>query len=379
MKKNRVIIIGSGLAGATIGRKLAENGFKVDIYEERKHIGGNVYDYKEKDYYIHKYGPHIFHTSNEDVWEFLSKFTKWIPFELRTRVLIEGEFYNCPFNLSTLKELFPKISQEDIDEMVGELEKTQVSIRELLNSKNELASKFGKFLWDNDYSKYTSKQWMIPIKDIDDSILDRVKINLNYYDRIHNDTHEALPSNGYTKMIYKMLKHRNIKTNINVINGIEQVINNLNKDVILIYTGAIDRLFNYKFGELSYIGLDFKYKEDIVRNYKKFDPCVDIYPDKIYKFTRITDYGVMYDTKEDFTVRAYEYPYYFNEDNKIMERYYPINKAEDKEIYSKYLSEVNKYDNLYLCGRLAEYKYYNMDEVVNSALKVAEEILNENR
>lgn len=378
MKSNNALIIGSGLSGSVIARQLAENGYNVVMLEERMHVGGNVYDSKiDDEMFIHIYGPHIFHTSNVDVWNYINRFTDWSPFELRTRVLIDNDFYNCPFNLSTIKKMDSSVTDNDIYKMIRDLGgKEQVSIRELLSSDSELAKKFGSFLWENDYKKYTSKQWIISTDDIDPTILDRVKINLNYYDKIHADKFEALPSNGYNDLIDNLLNHPFIHV-YKGINGIDEVVKNLNnKELTIIYTGAIDRLFNYEFGELSYIGLNFKYKgSQMNKDYKQFDPCVDIYPDSRYEFTRLTDYGRMFNIENDDSIVAYEYPYLFSTLNNSMERYYPINTQSDKEKYNQYLSKAKQYKNLYLCGRLAEYKYYNMDEAIASALNIVEEIL----
>lgn len=383
--KKEIIIVGAGFSGATVARKLAEKNYKVKIIEKRNHIAGNMYDEidKETNGLYHVYGPHIFHTDNEEVMSFLEQFSDWEGYNLRTQVLINGRFFSCPFNFETIDTIYDfKTAVKLKDLLLKEFEgKEFATVTELLSSNSKEIRDFANFLWENDYKLYTSKQWGISPEDVDPNILKRVPIYLNYKNKIHNNKYEGFPVNGYSNLFKNLLNHENIEVVLE--EDAIKYINFSNNDVlwkksqaILIFSGAIDELFNYKFGELNYRSLIFQ--KNITKNNTQINrntPAVDIYPELKYEYTRITNYGYLLGSQEENQISSVEFSHKFDKNNKNLERYYPINTEDDKKKYSEYLEYSKKYNNLYLCGRLADYKYYDMDKAIERALSVSKEIL----
>lgn len=390
MKNKSIVIVGTGFTGAYLARNLAEKDWNVTMFERRNQIGGQMFDKvdEETGCLVHEYGPHIFHTDDEDIWEWLNQFSKFTPFNLKTQVFFEDyqDWFTCSFGFHTIDKLYEK---EKADELKSRLKsefpnQEKVTIPVLLNSKDELISDFANILWEQDYKPYTAKQWGISPDDVDPDILKRVPVYLNYFDKIHSNKYEALPSEGYTMLFNAILNHKNIEVQLGVdamerlrIDGNKVLCDD--KESVVVFTGAIDELFNYKHGELSYRSLTFE--KEIVPNDKNTqvgDPCVDIYPAENYGYTRITNYGkVPIQNHLDYQVISKEYSHAFTLDNG-MERYYPMNTSPDKVILEKYLKEVESIDGLYLSGRLADYKYYDMDKALIAAREKLEIILKEN-
>lgn len=385
-----IVIVGSGFTGAYLARNLAEKGWDVKILERREQVGGQMFDQVDKGTgcLVHEYGPHIFHTDDEDIWEWLNKFSKFTPFNLKTQVYFEGkqDWFTCSFGFHTIDKLY---GNEKAEEIKARLLATfpgqeKVTIPVLLDSKDPLIAEFANTLWEEDYKPYTAKQWGISPDEVDPDILKRVPVYMNYFDKIHNNKYEALPSEGYSVLFAAILDHPNIQVELGV-DAMDRLRIDGNKvlcdgeEKVVVFTGAIDELFNYKHGELSYRSLSFE--KEVVPNDKNTqvgDPCVDIYPNEKYGYTRITNYGkVPIQNHLDFQVISKEYSHAFTLDNG-MERYYPMNTAPDKLILEKYLKEVETIDGLYLSGRLADYKYYDMDKALVAARDKLKIILEEN-
>lgn len=378
------IIAGAGLSGSVFARIMAEHGHHVLILERRKHIAGNAYDEKnEAGILIHNYGPHIFHTNNEDVYQFINRFSKWIPFKLKCEVEMCGKSTPSPFNFKTIDQFYEPEKATLIKQnlRLAYPDQVVVTVVELLNSDNALIREYAQMLFDNDYSLYTAKQWGISPSQIDISVLKRVPVRLDYESMYFTDKYECLPQCGYTEFVKNMITHPNITVQTNAdalymvslnenslsFNGL-----NVNSSCHFVYTGPIDRLFNYKFGELPYRSLRFDY-QTLPKDSFQNAPVV-AYP-QVKDFTRITEYKKLpVQEIPDKTTIAVEYPIQYNLKDGT-EPYYPIPTETNSKIYQQYLSAASKYSNLILCGRLAEYKYYNMDQAIASVLKTAQKYI----
>lgn len=385
-----IVIVGTGFTGAYLARNLAEQGWNVKMLERRNHIGGQMYDKvdEETGCLVHEYGPHIFHTDDEDIWQWLNKFSKFTPFHLKTQVLFDSQqdWFVCSFGFHTIEKLY---DEKKAKEIISRLKsaypgREKVTIPELLESKDELIKEFVNTLWEDDYKPYTAKQWGISPDEVDPDILKRVPVYMSYFDKIHNNKYEALPSEGYTTLFDRILDHPNIDVQLSVdamdrirIYGDKVLLDD--KESIVVFTGAIDELFNYKHGELSYRSLTFEKEVTLNdKNTQVGDPCVDIYPDMKYGYTRITNFGkVPIQNHLDYQISSKEYSHAFKLDSGL-ERYYPMNTAPDKIILEKYLKEIKNVKGLYLSGRLADYKYYDMDKALIAAREKLEVILKEN-
>lgn len=363
------LIVGAGLSGCALANKIAaELNEDVLIIDKRNHIAGNIYDYKdiETGITVHKYGPHIFHTNNKEVWDFLSQFTKWHPFFFKPNTVIEGNIVTLPFNLKTLYELFP-------DETAAKIETklintygfgTKISISQLRNNNDTTINFIANYIYENVYKHYTEKQWGTNINDINSSVINRLLIHISNDCRYFQDKFQAIPLNGYTKMIENMLNHPNIEVNL------ETEFKDINTSDFsrIIYTGSIDELFNYKYGLLPYRSLIF----DTMKINKEYflKSAMTTFPNN-YNFTRITEHKYFLDEKASHTIVTFEYPTEYKTDKN--ERYYPINNEKTLIMYNKYLNEVHKKKNLFVLGRLGNYKYYNMDTIVENAINLFKE------
>ena len=354
------IIVGAGLAGIVSANILANKGKKVLILEKRNHIGGNCYDYYQNGILIHKYGPHIFHTNNEHVWNYLSRFTEWNNYrhKVKSSIYKDSELYDFPVNLCSINKIIPGNLTKLLDKYKGRME---VSIFELINDK-EFKS-LGLDLYRLFYENYSKKQWGNYYNNLDNSVLNRVKIKLFFDNNYFNDKYQGLPLNGYTEMFLNMIDNKNIT----IIFNYNDSVLNYNYDNI-IYTGRIDELFNYCFGVLPYRSLDFKFNFYDKKNYQ--DYAVINYPNE-EKYTRTTEFKHMTGQEVYGTIISKEYPKECKE-NDIP--YYPILVNKNIELFNKYKQLVDKIPNLLLLGRLAEYKYYDMDKIIDRVLSEVSKI-----
>lgn len=371
------VIAGSGLSGSVYARQMAEKGHKVLVLERRNHIGGNVYDEKDSNgILIHKYGPHIFHTNSDEVYQFITRFAEWVPFKLKCEVEMLGKSTPSPFNFKTIDQFYPTEKAALLKDTLKAKypDRVTVTIVELLNDENELIREYANFLFENDYSLYTAKQWGIKPSEIDISVLKRVPVRLDYESMYFTDKYECMPKEGYTSFVEKLLSHENIDVQINVdalekitlSNGKIQYGNlDVTEDCEFVYTGPIDRLFGYCYGELPYRSLRFEYKTEAKDSFQ--NAPVVAYP-QVPDFTRITEYRKLpvQDVKGK-TSYAVEYPLSYKAGSES-EPYYPIPTEQSAVLYAKYKEQSRNYINLVLCGRLAEYKYYNMDQAILSVL-----------
>lgn len=377
------VVVGAGLAGCVMAERIATVlDEKVLLIEERNHVGGNCYDYyDESGILVHKYGPHIFHTSLENVWTYLSQFTDWYNYQHHVLGFIDGEKVPIPFNLNTMHELLPESMARNLE---GKLIKkfgfnTKIPILELKKSEDEDLKFLADFIYEKVFLNYTKKQWGVKPEELDPSVTERVPIYLSKDNRYFQDKYQGLPLHGYHQMFQKMLKNPNIKIMLNT--NFKELLKIQNNEIYfenkkfqgkLIFTGQIDELFNYEYGELPYRSLRFESKT-LNKEYFQETGTVN-YPNN-YDFTRITEFKHLTGQKHEKTSIIREYPKPYNKNQDIP--YYPIPKKEHNQLYKKYLEKASKINNLSLVGRLAEYKYYNMDLVTNEALTKFKEITNE--
>lgn len=371
------IIVGAGLTGAVIARHLAEKGNEVTVVDRRSHIAGNIYDCKNEDgLLVQKYGPHIFHTNNSRVYEYIKKYGEWDDFYLECMVFMNGKFTPSPFNFQTIDDYFSNEKALEIKEHIkkryGDAEKT--TIVEMLGSDDAIIKEYAQFLYDNDYSLYTAKQWGISPKEIDVSVLKRVPVLFSYKTGYFSDKYQCMPKKGFTDFISNILNHKNIILRLNtdalkmlsIVDG-QLLINNERTETTVIYTGAADELLKCKYGVLPYRSLKFEYKTVLSDSYQTA-PVV-AYP-QADGYTRITEYSKLPPQKTNGkTVIALEYPQPYTDGT---EPYYPIPTEKSRNLYGQYKTELSKIPNLILCGRLGDFKYYNMDQAIERAFEICD-------
>lgn len=357
------VVVGSGLAGSTFAERISSQLKKrVLVVEMKKHVAGHCYDYYDKNgILIHKYGPHIFHTEMTKVWNYLSRFTEWKLYQHRVLSYVDGQLVPIPINLNTVNELFG--TDLTINELPSFLEELSEPIEEINNSADVVLSQVGKYLYKKMYKNYTKKQWGVTPDKLDPQIISRVPIRENKDDRYFDDTYQGLPRNGYTEMVKNMLSSPRIKVLLGT--DYKEVIEDLSYDQ-LIYTGPIDYFFDYEFGKLPYRSLDLHFEN---HEKKQYQPAAVVNYPNDYEFTRITEFKHMTGQNSDKTTILKEYPKRASAEE---EPYYPVFDEETKQISNEYNKKENSSEAIFI-GRLAEYKYYNMDEVVSRALEVFSE------
>ncbi|MGC8678102.1 MAG: UDP-galactopyranose mutase [Hydrogenobaculum sp.] len=375
------IIIGSGFSGSVIAERIASIlNERVLIVEKRNHIGGNCYDYKdENNIIVHKYGPHLFHTDYKEVFDYLSNFTDWELYHHRVLAFIDGKKVPIPFNLNTLYEVFPENLAKTLEvKLINKYDyNSKVPILELLKEEDKDLRFLAEFVYNKVFKNYTAKQWGLNPEEIDKEVTSRVPVYIGKDNRYFTDKYQGVPKEGYSKIFERMLNHKNIKILLNT--DFKELINiDFESKKIylmgqefkgkLIFTGMIDELFDFKYGYLPYRSLDLKF-ETIDKEYYQEAPVVN-YPND-YDFTRITEFKHIHPSTSEKTTILKEYPKPYIPNKNIP--YYPVFTKQNQELYNKYKEESEKFKNLILVGRLAEYRYYDMDDAVKRALDVFEE------
>lgn len=374
-----VVIIGAGMAGAVLAERFAQSGRKVLLIERRQQVAGNCFDtVDENGILIHKYGPHLFHTDDAQVWEYLSRFTEWHLYHHRVKAVIDGKPVPIPFNLNTLREVFP---QSLADKLEAALLRNfdygkKVPILELKKSADSDLQFLADFVYEKIFLHYTEKQWGLSPDKISGAVTARVPVFVGRDDRYFNDRFQAVPLRGYTEMVKNMLAHKNIKLMLNTdfhevmtLRGEEILLFGQKFDGRLIYTGQLDELFDKKFGELPYRSIDMRF-ESVDAELFQGAPVVN-YPNN-YDFTRITEFKQIHPAQSPRTTLLREYPQaYVAGEN---EPYYPIFTDEARAAYEKYSAELQRFKNITAVGRLAEYRYYDIDDVVRRALDIFDEL-----
>ena len=377
------IIVGAGYAGSVMAERIATQlDKKVLLIEKRDHVAGNCFDYKDdNNILIHKYGPHLFHTNNKEVFEYLSNFTEWEIYNHKVVAVIDGKEVTIPFNFNTLYEVFPSTLAEKLENKLLETFEynSKVPILELKKSDDKDLQFLADFVYEKIFVHYTAKQWGMKPEEMDGAVTARVPVFVGRDDRYFNDKYQVIPKKGYSSIFKNMLNHKNIKIMLNT--EFNEVCE-LKDDTFylmgqkfegkVIYTGPIDELFEYKFGDLPYRSVDMKF-ETVDKEYYQ-DVATVNYPNQ-YDFTRITEFKHIHPTNSTKTTILKEYPKAYDKTKDTP--YYPIFTDENQDKYNKYLEYAKSIKNLVLVGRLAEYKYYDMDDIVERALEVFEEKINE--
>lgn len=356
----KYVIVGAGLAGLTMAERIANVlDEKVLIIEKRNHIGGNVYDsYNEDGILIHNYGPHIFHTNSRNVYQYLSNFTEWNDFWHRVLTYVDGNLVPMPITVETINALYNL--NLDCSQVEDFLKEQAVEIEEIKTSKDVALSKVGPDIYAKIFENYTKKQWGIDPAELDTSVISRIPIRLNRDTRYFADRYQGMPKHGYTKMCENMAANKNIKIMLNT--DYKEVIKDITYEK-LIYTGPTDYFYDYKYGKLSYRSIQFKMETYDKESFQEA-PVVN-YPND-YDYTRITEFKKLTWQDHRKTTICKEFPCAEGEP------YYPFPTKDCKAQFALYEEEMKKENNVIFIGRLAEYKYYNMDAVVKRALDVFE-------
>jgi UDP-galactopyranose mutase len=356
------MIVGAGFAGSVLAERLAsEANKKVLVVEQRDHIGGNAYDYyNHNGILVHKYGPHIFHTNSKKVFDYLSQFTTWRAYEHRVLASVDGQLVPMPINLTTINTLYGL--QLNCEQVEAFYNSRAEKIERVATSEDVVISKIGRELYEKFFKGYTRKQWDLDPSELDASVTSRVPVRMNKDDRYFTDTYQAMPIHGYTKMFRNMLSHPNIKVMLNT--DYKEVM-----DIIpyqrMIYTGPIDSFFNYCYGHLPYRSIEFRFD---TLDMEVFQPTGTINFPNEHAYTRITEFKYLTGQRHSKTSIVYEYP------KADGDPYYPIPRPENAILYKKYKLLADSMTNTFFTGRLATYKYYNMDQVVAQSLTLFEKL-----
>lgn len=380
-----VLIVGCGLTGAVIARHLAEKcNKKVKILERRNHIAGNMYDYTdEHGILVQKYGPHTFHTKKKELYEFMCKYAEWEPYTLTCMAEIDGKATPTPFNFQTIDDFYSSDDAEDLKARIKAHygDKATATVLEVLNCSDSVIREYAQFLYDKDYSLYSAKQWGISPTEIDPSIFKRVPLRFSYDIGYLGDPYEVMPKISFVDFFNNILNHPNIDIELGVealehieINeeGTSILIDGKNCSIPIIYTGALDELFKGIDGYLPYRSLRFEMKYEDIDS--RQDAPVVAYP-QADGYTRITEFKKIPIQDVKGTTYAVEYPLKYNlEDNS--EPYYPVLTDESQKQYRLYKLRADRITNLIYCGRLADFKYYNMDQALARALYICQKLFN---
>jgi UDP-galactopyranose mutase len=350
------LIVGAGFAGSVLAERLANGmGKRILIVDKRPHIGGNAYDrYDDHGVLVHPYGPHIFHTNSEDIFQYLSRFTAWRPYQHRVLASVDGQLVPMPINLDTINKLYGlNLTSFEVEKFFESVAEKKEQVR---TSEDVVVSKVGRELYNKFFRGYTRKQWDLDPSELDASVTARVPTRTNRDDRYFGDKYQAMPLHGYTRMFERMLDHPNIKVMTNT--DYREIV-----DVVpwthMIYTGPIDVFFDCKYGKLPYRSLRF---EHVNVPQEQFQPVGTVNYPNDYGYTRISEFKHITGQKHPTTSVVYEYPCAEGDP------YYPVPQPQNAELYKRYEAEAEVTPNVTFVGRLATYRYYNMDQVVGQAL-----------
>jgi UDP-galactopyranose mutase len=361
------LVVGAGFAGAVVAERLAsQENKRVLIIDKRPHIGGNTFDYYNIDgILIHKYGPHIFHTNSREIFDYLGQFTEWRPYEHRVLASVDGMLVPLPINLDTINKLYGlNLSSSEVDQFL----KARAEKRDrIVTSEDAVVSKVGRELYEKFFKHYTKKQWDLDPSELDAAVAARIPTRNNRDNRYFTDTYQAMPLHGYTRMFEKMLSHPNIHIMLNT--DYKDIVDSIAYSE-MIYTGPIDEYFGHCFGKLPYRSIDFRFQ---TFEMETFQPTGTINFPNEHPYTRITEFKYLTGQQHPKTSIVYEYP------TAEGDPYYPIPRPENAELYKKYQHLAAGKPNVHFVGRLATYKYYNMDQVVGQSLTLFKKIISEGR
>ena len=361
------LIVGAGLYGAVAAHELNKRGYKVLVVEKRNNIAGNIYTEEIEGIQVHKYGPHIFHTSKKEIWDYVNQFAKFNDFINMPLAYYKGKYYNMPFNMNTFHQIFGVNTAEEAKACI-EKEIKEANIKEPKNLEEKAISMVGTTIYEMLIKGYTQKQWGRPCNELPPFIITRLPVRYEYNNNYFNDIYQGIPIGGYTKWIENMLKGIEVRLGVDYLEHKEELNKLANK---IIYTGEIDKFFDYKYGALEWRSLRFEeeiidkpdYQGNAVVNYTEFE----------VPYTRIAEHQYFEPgQKHNKTVITKEYSKTWTLGD---EAYYPINNERNSVLYSKYQELAKENPNVYFGGRLGTYSYYNMDVVVEKALQLVESLI----
>jgi UDP-galactopyranose mutase len=361
------LIAGAGFAGSVIAERLARKFNKrVLICDRRPHVGGNAYDhYNEDGVLVHKYGPHIFHTNSSEVFEYLSHFTRWRAYEHRVLASVDRKLVPIPINLDTVNTLYGlNLTSDQLDDFFASIAEKKDQVR---TSEDVVVGRVGRELYEKMFRGYTRKQWGLDPSELDSSVTARIPVRTNRDDRYFTDTYQAMPLHGYTRMFENMLDHSNITIELNAdYRDVQRGI----RFGELVYSGPVDEFFDYRFAKLPYRSLEFRHS---TVNREVFQPAPVInYPNE-HAYTRVTEFKYLTGQKHAKTSVVYEFP------QAEGDPYYPVPRPDNAILYKKYQTLAEATPNVHFVGRLATYRYYNMDQVVAQALTLIAKLQNTRR
>ncbi len=360
------LVVGAGFAGSVLAERLASQAGKtVLLCDRRNHIAGNAYDhFDDAGVLVHRYGPHIFHTNSERVFDYLSQFTAWRPYEHRVLANVNGKLYPMPINRTTVNMLYG-LNLATEEECAAYFASLAVPVAQVRTSEDAVVSKIGYDLYEKFIQRYTRRHWGLDPSELDASVAARVPARTNTDDRYFTDEFQAMPLHGYTRMFERMLAHPNIKV---LLNTDYREILGLFPFRHMIYTGPVDEYFDYRFGKLPYLSLDFKHETHNVPVYQPAAVINDNFPGDA-PYDRVTEFKYLTGQEHHKTSIVYEFPRYGGDP------YYPVPRPENADLYRQYKELADDTPNVHFVGRLATYKYYNMDQVTAQALTLFDQLM----
>ena len=374
----KYLIVGCGLSGSVIARELAERGNRVELWERRDHIGGNMYDYVDgHGFLVQKYGPHAFHATKKALYDYICRFEQWQEYKLTCGAVWGGKYTPTPFNFTTIDTFYPP---EQAEQLKGKLKtafagRETATVLEVLKHPDPEIRGYAEYLFEKDYAPYTAKQWGISPTEIDPSVLRRVPLRFSYGEGYYDDEYQVLPKHSFTRFFENLLAHPNVEVKLGV-EALRHLTVKENKlwidkqpvEYPVIYTGALDELFGCIYGRLPYRSLRFEWRYE-ERNSLQEAPVV-AYPQEA-GYTRITEYKKLPVQDRPGSSYAVEYPLAYSKESGA-EPYYPVLTTESQKQFEQYRTLAQRIPNLICCGRLADFKYYNMDQALERALTVCQ-------
>lgn len=359
------LIVGAGLFGAVFAYEMTKEGKNCLVIEKRNHIGGNAYTELKENINVHKYGAHIFHTNNKDIWQYINQFADFNRFTNSPIANYNGELYNLPFNMNTFYQMWGVKTPEEAKLKIEE-QKAESKIENPKNLEEQAISLIGKDIYEKLVKGYTEKQWGKKCNELPSFIIKRLPVRFTYDNNYFNDLYQGIPIGGYTKIIEKMLKDIEVKLNTDFFENKEKWLNSADK---ILFTGMIDEYYDYCYGELEYRGLNFEIETLDIENYQ--GNAVINYTDSKTPYTRIIEHKHFESSESPKTVITKEYPKSWV---KGEEAYYPMNDDKNSKLYNKYVELSKKEDNVIFGGRLGMYKYFDMWQVIDESLKLVKKL-----
>lgn len=358
-----ILVIGAGFSGAVVAERLAEHGLRVLVVDKRQHIGGNAHDVTDaKGVLIHPYGPHIFHTNSERIAKYLSRFTEWRPYEHRVLAQVDGKLVPIPINIDTVNRLYGlNLDEQTIQSFYDQVREPRERI---ITSEDVVINAVGRDLYEKFFRHYTRKQWGLEPSELAASVAARIPVRTNYDDRYFTDTFQHMPLDGYTRMFERLLDHPNIDVEI----GVDFfAVRDRIKAKHIVYTGPIDTYYGYCFGKLPYRSLRFEHEH--LPDTGRYQSVGTVNFPNDHDYTRITEFKHLTGQEHNGTSIVREYP------TAEGDPYYPVPRPENEARFKRYEALANQERDVTFVGRLAQYRYYNMDQCVGAALKASEYVL----